>query len=312
MNKYQSLRANGKLHGTIKRATALAATRLQNKATDPLIVARAERPHKATQLRLTKSEALVPTRQQAVQLLKQVAVAIAAAEGRCSERCLSVNQVIEIAATPGQRVNGGTITSGSYKYRWTTTAAWSSVLPNGDVAVRVDRTSTVTQPSGREVAAPIGHWRRITADPAVLLGGGIVAIRKGKHWECLDRNAKRVGVAVRINNAEVAARFGRYEHGATVAECNDEISRKVAIIAEDKATKAESERRERAAKILCKIGCKTDIRASMAQAAGACSAGIAAFAARIGKTASDTVTLTELAAIEPVWAVRIARTLVRG
>lgn len=311
MNKFQSLRNQGKLSGTIKRAVAMAASRaVQALWIDSLITARSTRPKRAIALRAEKLAKLVPTRGQAVALAEAIRSAVSAANGRCKERLLSDQSVVNCAREVGSRKNGGVISCGSYKYNWTTTACWSSLSDDGQVSVRVDRTSTCSIPSGSAIAAPLGHWRNITLDDDVLAGGGVVAIRRKSHWECLDADWKKVGVCVRVTDPDVVARFGQWEHGATIGACRAETARKAALILEEDVARNETARRERTAKILVRIGCKTDINASIAHAAGACQAGIAAFAARVGKSVTDTITLTDLAEIEPVWAIRIAQNLV--
>lgn len=321
MTTYSTLRAAGRLHGTIKRATALHKSRLAARDyTDPLITAKQSRPSRAAALRVSKSDAAIPTRREAVSLADEVLSSLASVEGRCTQRCLSGQAVILCGRTPGDRRNGGR-PANSYGYSYTLTSARSYRDPGGLVTVHLVRSSRTTDPADETISAPAGHWRRITLDSTILAGGGYVAIKvqhSGRdlagRWDVLDKTGRKVGVAIRVSDDRVASRWSRWEHGRTLAEAQAEMARKVSLLdaedrqrAEDQATAA---RRDRAAKILAKIGSRTLIGALQARAAGACQSGIAAFAARIGRSPDDQISLTELSQYEPTWAVKIARTLI--
>lgn len=151
----------------------------------------------------------------------------------------------------------------------------------------------------------------MTVMPEVLKGGGDCAIRRKHGWDCYDAAGELVGVAVPMPD-ELKERFGRYDHGRTVAEAEAEIKRKRAVLAAEREAKRLSERAERAARLLARIGANVMIGYDDARAIGACDAGIRAFGARIGVTdMSKKIPLAEISKLEPVYAARLARHVIQ-
>lgn len=259
-----------------------------------------------------------PTPRQAVAMARDIETSLDAAEGRCTERRVSAQQVIawarEAARTGLGGGNGGTVTASSYGYRWTTTTVSCRRQPSGTVEATVDRSTR------QVVEYPAKWWDAVSLDSAVLAGGGVVAIRRKYGWDCYDGNGDLVGVAIPAPAAN-ARRWSKWEHGRTVAEAQAEVARKADILADEERVAAERKeaeavaakraaREDRAARLLARIGTRTTVGYDDARAAGACDMGIRAFAVRIGVDLGAQLSLTQVAAVEPTWAVKLARRII--
>ena len=243
-----------------------------------------------------------PTPKQAAGLVTQIADALAAVQGRCRERTLTVQGVINAARAADSNGtahgDGGKVTTSSYGYRWTTTTVYATRQPDGTVRV------TVSRDGKRDITAPARWWRDVTTGNDVLTGGGDFGIRSGDGFAVYDAAGDQVGVVVPMP-ADLQARYGRWEHGLTVEACGREIGHKRAIVAADAKT---ARRTARMAALLCRIGNNTPVTYADARACGMCDAGIRAFAAKLGITdMTGAVPLTDVARLEPAYAVKLAR-----
>lgn len=259
-----------------------------------------------------------PTPRQALQLAEAIRTALRDAQGRCSARTMDAQDVISVArcaARDGRGSdNGGTVTCGSYGYSWTTTECVAVRQPDGTIQVTVRRSFT------RTIVAPARHWQDTTVGRDVLKGGGAVGIRRKHGWDVYDASGDLVGVAI-PQASDLQNRWGKWEHGATVADAQAEIERKQQIL---RAEAEETERRklaaeqeakrqariERAARLLSRIGTNLTVGYDDARAVGACEAGLRAFGERVGLTRDARLPLAEVAKLEPTWAVKLARRLV--
>ena len=260
-----------------------------------------------------------PTPKQALTAVDQIHTAVDQAQTRARERCVSSQEVILAArqADIGGRhsIDGGRVTCSSYGYRWSTTTVYCQREAGGLVSARIDRTAE------RSVSLPARTWQDITLDGAVLRGGGRVGIRRQHGWDCYEATGALVGVAIPVTDAAVAARWSKWEHGRTVAEAQAEIVRKRGILRAEAekaaADKAAAEfaaknaaRIDRAARLLARIGVNAMVSYDDARAIGACDAGLRAFASRNGLAVDAKLPLSEVAKLEPAYAVKIARRLV--
>ena len=250
----------------------------------------------------------VPSPRQAVELADQIRKALDTANGRCRERLMSVQQIVNLAyradANGSTTADGGTVTANSYGYSWSTTSASATRQTDGTIRVRISRNGC-----SDTVTAPAKHWLSITCGSDVLAGGGVVAIRRAHGYDCLNAAGNVVGVAIATPN-DVASRWSSWEHGTTIEVAKAEIVRKQGIIAAERAEKARTERQERAARLLARIGVKTEVSYEDARAVGACEAGLRAFAERNHLPLDAKLSLTQIAAIEPTWALKLARRIV--
>lgn len=253
-----------------------------------------------------------PTPKQAAAAIAAIDNALRVVQSRCRERLLTVDAVRQAAHEASFRGrasrDGGRVTANSYGYRWTTTRADAHRRPDGTVTVTVSR-------DGRErLTFPAKLWTSISAAPSILAGGGVVAIRAPHGFDCYNADGSFAGVAVKVSDARVSRRWTAFEHGRTVAEANAETARKAAILDAEAKHEAEKERRaerlDRAARLLTRIGIQTTVGYAEARAAGACENGLRAFSERTGLGLDTRLTLPEVARLDPVWALRIARQLV--
>lgn len=257
-----------------------------------------------------------PTPKQAAAAAKAIMAAVNDAEGRCTSRTVSYHDVVQTArraaADGSAATDGGRVTCSSYRYRWATTTVAATREPSGVVKVTIRRTCV------REVTFPAKWWGAISLAYDTLKSGGVVGVQRPHGYDLIDGGGAVIGVAIRVTDLAVAARFGAWEHGRTVADAEAETAIKRAILdAErerdrqrhaDEAARAKADAKlTRAARLLARIGVNRLVGYADARAAGACDLGIQAFAARMGKPADATISLPELLAVEPAWAVKIAR-----
>lgn len=196
-------------------------------------------------------------------------------QGRCTQRTLGVDGLLSVARSSTRhplRVahdDGGKVSCGSYGYRWTTTVCTATADDaSGLVSVRVSRTKT----------------RRVTLDSRLIsilsyapaFYGEICVQSQSKHWIRVDRDGRVSGVAVDMPE-DLRGQFGRYEHGATLAACEEEIERKRAVLRTQAAQRRATARDSRAARLLARISTAT-ARYDDARALGYCEAGILAWA----------------------------------
>lgn len=280
-----------------------------------------------------------PTPKQALHLAASIREAVENSQKRCSARtvdCMSLIKAARNAAASGSYSDdGGKVSCSSYGYSWSTTRISAQRIRNGLVEVIVSRTTNET------VFATARHWQDITLDTTVLSGGGVVGIRRKHGWDCYDDFGHLVSVAVRIDDAKLVSRWSKWEHGKTVAEAKAEIAHKVGILAvegqfkeftEETATLRDQEmwmaegianqeriaaakhqaKVERASRLLARIGANTTVSYDDARACGACNAGIQAFAQRLGLPLDAKPSLAQIAAVEPTWAVKLARRIVEA
>jgi|SRR6185437_14216761 len=259
-----------------------------------------------------------PTPRQAVAIAAEIEAVVQSAQVRARERRITAQAVIQcarVAAAEGEHlVDGGRVTARSYGYRWETTTCRCALDASGVVRAEICRSGTSS------ISLPAKHWRSITLDTSTLAGGGVVGIRRDHGWDCYDSAAALVGVAIAMPS-DLSNRWGRWEHGATVAEAQAEIERKRAILrteAEEAAARKLSElaaakqqaRIDRAARLLARIGIRTEVGYDDARACGACDAGLRTFAAKLGLPIDTRLPLAEVAKIEPGWALKLARRIV--
>lgn len=262
-----------------------------------------------------------PTPKQAAELVRRVEDALAV-QSRHKERKLGVQEVIAVArkasANGTAHADGGKVTASSYKYRWTTTTATASRQADGTVAVRVSRSGSAT------VTAPAKHWQDVTtANDVLRFPGAVVGIRQTDgSFRVYGDDGRELGVAVRMPD-DLRNRFGRWEHGTTVAVCLAEIDHKRTVYAEEKSkaeaeanrrradAEAEAKRRAKESRrvaLLARIGTQTPITYADARACGMCDAGIRAFAAKLGiSDTTATIPLAEVFRHEPAYALRLAK-----
>lgn len=247
----------------------------------------------------------VPTPKQSLQLVSAISSALETAQSRCSARTMSAQDVILAARDAAENGiasrDGGTVTCGSYGYAWSTTTASASRQADGTVKVSISRSASV------DVTAPAKHWTSVSAARDVLAGGGTFAIRRPHGWDCYDTSANLVGVAIPVSDQAVVDRWSKWEHGQTVAAAQAEIDRKQAILAAELVEAKRTARLERAARLLARLGTKIEVGYDDARAVGACEAGIRAFAERNHLALDSRLPLAQIAAIEPTWAVKLAR-----
>ncbi len=251
-----------------------------------------------------------PTVKQVAGLAADITAALAAVQGRCRERTLTVQDVIRTAriadSNGAARDDGGKVTASSYGYRWTTTTVYATRQPDGTVRVAVSRDGK------REITAPARWWRDVTTDSTILQGGGAFGVRRADGgWDVYDADSRRVGVAVPMPT-DLRSRFGWWEHGTDAAACGREIDHKRAIVAAEAAKTAAdakaARRTARMATLLCRIGNNTPVTYADARACGMCDAGIRVFAAKLGiADMTGAVPLTDVARLEPTYAVKLAR-----
>lgn len=252
----------------------------------------------------TKGQRL-PRPVQAIEIRSLIESAIRSVEGRASARTIGVGAVIgaarEAASVGMAYRDGGKVTGSAYKYSWSTTAVNAHRTTDGMLRVDISRDCPAIG-----VTAPAKHWQSITGDSDVL-AGSYVAVRDAKigGWRRYDREGNFDGIAIR-NPDDLAARYGRWEHGATVAECRAEQARKRQIVADERA-KAEARRLDleaqlrsavrlaRAARLLARISA-APVAAADVRAVGGCQSGIDAWAKSHGlDPAADTIPLRTLA-----------------
>ncbi len=172
----------------------------------------------------------------------------------------------------------------------------------------------------------------LTAGDLYVLVAGDVAERygptKSRGSKVYDGYA-RTGVAVRFTVPDGLDYFGHFsgveggrywEHGATVTICRAKYDRKLVLSRKSARVKAELDlsaakvkreaRIDRAARLLVRIGAKTEVGYQDCRDLGACDAGLRAFAERQGLGVSDKLPLTRVAELAPEWAVELARRIV--
>jgi hypothetical protein len=120
----------------------------------------------------------------------------------------------------------------------------------------------------------------MTDVPAALLPGDYLACRKsGRRAVVVTRYAAdwtRTGYAIPMP-ADLVARYGRWEHGITVAACRAEIATKRAVVAAD-AAKARAAKRDARRVHLAAVMCaRLTVSYQHARRAGLCDAGIRAY-----------------------------------
>jgi len=105
-----------------------------------------------------------PTPAQLADLMSRVETALAESQGRTTERRIDTDDVLAVAVKADRfgvySLDGGSVTGGSYGYRWTTTTATAERMPGGVVRVVIDRSER------REVVAPAKHWAAAMAATA--------------------------------------------------------------------------------------------------------------------------------------------------
>lgn len=248
--------------------------------------------------------------QDVIALLAEIWGALDRVQGRCSKRVLRVQDVLDHIShrtiTPREYVSGG------YKYRYTWTAAGAVLEECGTVVSwgvgRVSRMSD-TPTSGHRVA--LRTVQGIAWGHALLNGDAIaVRARLGDYFIRYDWTGKRTGVAGEMP-ADMVGRWGQWEHAETVEALREEIARKREIMARDVEAKRESARQDRRARLFARLSGAALVRVETMRGAGACMAGIEAWARAHGRGLDQAVSLREVAVDQPVWAVRAARYLLR-
>lgn len=250
---------------------------------------------------------------------RNVGIDLASVEDRCTARCVSPTAVIVAVRTAalsgvGQSGNGGRPAgSCGYGYSYTLTSYTASPIDGGDVEYVVRRGGLIE--SGvvnRRVAIR-------TSQSDAILGGAIIAVQKSDDvYYCFDAELNLLHYAYRVTDRVVAAKYGAWEHAGSAKAAKAETQRKRTIIDADAVRRRQSEiaaayaartarRADRAAKLLARLSTKEVVTFADARSIGACEAGIRAFAERIGKPLDAAVSLAEIAAISPVWAIRLAR-----
>lgn len=211
---------------------------------------------------------------------------VLAGNGSGRERTLGRRSILESAhaalANPmgRDRRNGGTITCGSYGYRWSTTDC-TSVLEDGKVvAVSVERRNGVGSAEEDIDAQAVA----VCSYEAALPGEIAVRSRAGDTWLRV-RDGAVVGVAVPMP-ADLQAPYGAWEHGADREDCAREIERKRALRAERARAERLAKRDERAIRLLARLSA-APVGFAFARASGACRAGIAAWARARGVIPPD-------------------------
>jgi len=260
-----------------------------------------------------------PTPAQAARFAAEIRDAVSEANGRCTERTLTAQDAIRVARRADRcgtdSMDGGRITTSSYKYRWTTTTVSARRMPDGTVRVRVARTGTAGE-SGT-VIAPARWWRDIALSSEVLkFSGASYGIRNGDSWKVYDNAGSPIGVAVPMP-ADLVDHYGSYEHGTDLDTCHAEIEHKRRVLAERRSeqerTARENAKRERRAGLLARLGKQTNVTYWDARACGMCEQGIRQFAHRIGiaDPTNATIPLATVYQHEPAYALKLARHLLQ-
>lgn len=252
-------------------------------------------------------------RRAAGEVLAAVLAALDREQSRCRERLLGVGEVLEVLARAASdpqeghaRCNGGTITSGSYGYRWETTVASAQAM--GSRAVwGVARSYPSARPNG--YSSPRGLCRRLAPGLA-----GDVALRVGRNlWERVTPEGAVVGYQCRLP-ADLTL-WGGWEHASTRAGLAAEISAKREAMAKravaQAATQAQERRDTRAARLFARVSA-APVALDAARATGACMAGITAWAAARGVPLDGTVPLRVLAGDPDPQAQRVAQRVARS
>lgn len=262
-----------------------------------------------------------PTPKQADALTDLIVTALERTEGRCKQRCLTAQQIIQCARAAAKSGSDSTDAGGvanSYGYRFGSTTATAARQSDSSILVRISR--SFNGGPATEVRAPARHWQDITLDSTVLKGGGNYAVRRPHRWDCYSGPRFR-GVAIPISDPAAKSRWGLWEHGATIEAAQAELTRKLDILAQERETarlagiKAEEEAKrqakiDRAAKLLARIGSNTLVAYQDARDLGACEAGLRAFAERNNLPLDAKIPLTQIALTEPTWAIKLARRIV--
>ena len=251
-----------------------------------------------------------PTPKQAISLIQDIENALVKANGKCTARLISTQDVIVTARKAikniRSEVNGGSV-SHSYKYPAGSTHAMAVRTTNGQIEVHIGR--TYNGGGATTIIAPAKFWQMITVDRHVLQGGGIVGIKKDDNqFDCYNKDGIKVSIAVRIFDEEIIKTLGsKWEHGETLEWANSEIARKKQIIESKKLEEKQNKKLERAAKLFAKIGNNCTVCYNDAKSVGACDLGIRNFADKLNLPIDSKISLSEIYKIEPIWAIRLAK-----
>lgn len=252
--------------------------------------------------RATKGQRL-PTGKQAVELCARFREALGHAQYRCKERLIDVDQALWSAMdadTSGNGSRNGGTCGHSYGYEWSTTTATARRQSDGSIKVCIHRSLTAT------VSASARHICALRANG--LLSGEMIAVQHDGYRQHYLADGSKGCVSIEMP-ADLIARFSVREHGATVEICHQEIIRKRAILAAEAQAKAQTKRAERRERLFARLSCAQVVTSEIVRSTGACIAGIESWCAAHGKSTSDSISLRELSATEPMWAIKSARVI---
>jgi hypothetical protein len=243
-----------------------------------------------------------------LELRREVESALDFCQSRCTARTLTVGQVLR-AIREAPHDTGRCYVASSYGYSYTWTQAMSDLLDPYTVSwdVRRVRAAYGAGCGGHTVSTEV--MRGVIVDGDALLDGDVIAIRAGDHYIRYAADGIRTGVAVRMPD-DLRTRWGRYEHGSDLAECEREIAHKREILAGEVAEHIRSQRRARAARLLARLSTRLTADLADARAAGYCRAGISAWcASRSLDPETATVPINALMRDEDGHAQRLALTI---
>jgi hypothetical protein len=141
----------------------------------------------------------------------------------------------------------------------------------------------------------------LTGEVSTLTGASVAT----RYRVSESGNLTRTGIAVRLP-MDLRARYGTWEHGASLRECKANVAAKRAVIAAEVTAKRRSARDARRERLLARLSCTLTACAADATALGFCVAGIAAWATSRGVDVSGTVPIAVLVRDADPRAVRVA------
>jgi hypothetical protein len=127
-------------------------------------------------------------------------------------------------------------------------------------------------------------WRK--RKQGALLDGEILAVDRGTRVDRYNSSFRRTGVAIAMPT-DLQGRFGKWEHGATVAACKAEIAAKRAVVERENAEKRQTHRQARRLHLVTVMCPNIRVTYQHARAAGLCDQGIRQYCAAHGLSVEE-------------------------
>jgi hypothetical protein len=233
----------------------------------------------------------------AVALVAEIKAELDAAQGRCSARCLTVQDVLDaIVNAPYEQPRVYVASAYKYPYTWTglKTEEHGDAIRWGVQRVSAKYQQHADRVVGKEV---LGHG---LAWGGALLDGDVIAIKpseKAKHYIRYNAKGQRTGVCCYLPKdlRDAHGGWNQWEHAKTAKGLAHEIAFKRLKIRDAAAAARLEKKQERKARLLARLSKRLQATYQDARSCGFCHAGIRAWADHHGVPIDGSVALDILA-----------------